>query len=165
MYSYVFRHASRYGAATWHGDRRQAPEALEHIFKETPWKVKGHWEVKFSKKCPIYQLWSEEPLTRVLCIDGVKGHVGLSRGQPEVKLLKNAPWLPNLVGRTPNQSVMHCWGQMSCRGQPGSTSIQIAQTALWSPNLVGRTPDFSLMHCWGQKSCKGQPGLTRGQIA
>ena len=33
---------------------------------------------------------------------------------------------PNLVGRTPDQSIMHCWGQRSCRGQPGSTRGQIA---------------------------------------
>ena len=27
---------------------------------------------------------------------------------------RNALWPPNLVGRTPEQSVMHCWGQRSC---------------------------------------------------
>ena len=29
---------------------------------------------------------------------------------------RNALWLPNLV-RTPDQSIVHCWGQRSCRGQ------------------------------------------------
>ena len=43
---YAFRHASRYGAETWHGDRGQAPEAQEHILEATPSKVKGHPEVK-----------------------------------------------------------------------------------------------------------------------
>ena len=32
---------------------------------------------------------------------------------------------PNLIGRTPDQSAMHCWGQRSYRGQPGSTRGQI----------------------------------------
>ena len=40
--------------------------------------------------------------------------------------IRNALWLPNLVGRTPDQSVMHCWGQRSCRGQLGSARGQIA---------------------------------------
>ena len=30
--------------------------------------------------------------------------------------LKNGLRLPNLVGRTPDQSVMHCWGQRPRRG-------------------------------------------------
>ena len=42
---------------------------------------------------------------------------GVSWRQPEVKLLRNVLWLPNLVGRTPDQSIMH-WGQpRSIRGQ------------------------------------------------
>ena len=43
---YAFRHASRYGAETWDGDRGWAPEAQEHIFEVTPSKVKGHPAVK-----------------------------------------------------------------------------------------------------------------------
>ena len=43
---YAFRHASRYGAETWHGERGWAPEAQEHIFEVTPLMVKGHPEVK-----------------------------------------------------------------------------------------------------------------------
>ena len=39
-----------------------------------------------------------------------------SRGQPGVKLLRNALWQPNLVGTTLGQSVVHWWGQRSCRG-------------------------------------------------
>ena len=39
---------------------------------------------------------------------------------------RNALWLPNLVGITPDQIAMHCWGQRSCRGQLGSTRGQIA---------------------------------------
>ena len=33
--------------------------------------------------------------------------------------------LPNVVGRTPDHSIMHCWDQRSCRGQPVSTTGQI----------------------------------------
>ena len=42
--------------------------------------------------------------------------------------LRNALWLPNLVIRTPDQSVhvVHCWVQRSCRGHLGSTRGQIA---------------------------------------
>ena len=69
------------------------------------------------------QIWWE-PLTRANAMLGVKGHAGVSQGQLEVKLLTNALWTPDLVGRTPDQSVNHCWGQRSCRGQPGSTRGQ-----------------------------------------
>ena len=46
------------------------------------------------------QIKWEEPLTKVFWIDGVKGHVGVIWGQPEVKLLRNDITPPNLVGRT-----------------------------------------------------------------
>ena len=47
----------------------------------------------------------EESPTRVQCITGVKGHAGVSQSQPDVKLLGNPQWLPNLVTRTPE----HRW--------------------------------------------------------
>ena len=40
--------------------------------------------------------------------------------------LRNTLRPPNLVGRTPDKIVMHCWGQRSCSGQLGSTRSQIA---------------------------------------
>ena len=72
---YAFRHALRYGAEAWHGDRGQGPEAQEHILEVTPSNVKGQdaLEMPYS-----YQIWPEEPLTRVWCIAGVKGHVRVS---------------------------------------------------------------------------------------
>ena len=73
-----------------------------------------------------HQIWWEEPLTRAQCIAGVKGHAGVSQGQPEVKFLRNALWPPNLVERTPDQSAMHWWDQRSCRGQLRSTRGKIA---------------------------------------
>ena len=79
--------------------------------------------------------------------------------------LRKALWLPNLVERTPDQSIMHWWGQMSCRGQRGQAEVKLLRNALWLPNLVERTPDQSIMHCLGQRSCRGQPRSTRGQIA
>ena len=47
------------------------------------------------------------------------------KGHPEVKSSRNALWLPNLVSRTPDHSVVHCWGQRSCRGHVGSAMGQI----------------------------------------
>ena len=79
----------------------------------------------------------------------------------EVNLLRNALWPPNLVGRTPDQSVMHCWGQRSCSVSRGQPEVKLLRNTLWPPNLVGRTPDQSVMHCWGQRSCKGQPGVNQ----
>ena len=34
--------------------------------------------------------------------------------KPGVKLLRNALWQQNLVGRTPDRKVIYCWGQGSC---------------------------------------------------
>ena len=71
-----------------------------------------------------HQIYWEECLIKMQCIAGSKGHEGVSWGQVGVNLLNNAPWPPNLVGRTHDQSVMHCWGLRSCTGQPGSTRGQ-----------------------------------------
>ena len=56
-----------------------------------------------------HQIWWGKPLTKASCIAEVKGHAGVSQGQPEVKFFRNALWPPNLAGRTPDQSVMHRW--------------------------------------------------------
>ena len=69
---------------------------------------------------------------------------------------RNALWASNLVGRTPDQRVMHCWGQRSCRGQPG---IKLLRNALWLTNLAGRSPDRSVVHWWGRRSFRGQSGV------
>ena len=87
-----------------------------------------------------------------------------SKGIQRSNCFRNAPWPTNLVGRTFGQSVMHCWGQKSCRGKPGSTRGQIVQECPMATKLVGRTPDQSVKHCWGQRSCRGQLGSVRGQI-
>ena len=72
-----------------------------------------------------YQIWLEQPLTRAQCIAEVKGHVGVSQGQPEVKLLWNPKWPPNLVTRTPDQGIIHCWGHRSCSSNKGSIVGQL----------------------------------------
>ena len=46
-----------------------------------------------------------------------------SRGQ----IALNALWPPNLVRRTPDWSVVHCWGQRSHRSHLESTGGQNAQ--------------------------------------
>ena len=71
--------------------------------------------------------------------------------------------LPNLVSRTPDQSVVGYIAGVKGHvgfiwGQPG---VKLLRNALWPPNLVGRIPDQSVMHCWGQRSCKGQLGSSR----
>ena len=66
--------------------------------------------------------------------DGSKRFVGIFLKRPHLGskviqgsiCLRNALWLPNLVRKSPDQSVVHCWGQRSCRGHPGSTRGQIA---------------------------------------
>ena len=73
--------------------------------------------------------------------------------------LQNALWLPNLV-RTPDQSVVHCWGQRSYRGHRSQLGVRLLRNALWLPNLVGRIPDQSVMHCWGE----GHVGVSWGQV-
>ena len=83
---------------------------------------------------------------------------------PEVKLPRNALWLPNLVGRIPDQSIMHCWGQRYAEVNWGQPEVKLLDNALWLPNLVGRISDKRVMHCWGQRSCRCPLGSTRGQI-
>ena len=70
--------------------------------------------------------------------------------------------MANKFGRkNPDKSVMHCWGQRSCRGQLGG---KLLRNALWQPNLIGRTPEQSVMHWCGQRSCRGQLGSIRGKL-
>ena len=66
--------------------------------------------------------------------DGPTRFVGIFLKRPHLRskviqrsiCLKNALWLPNLVKRSPDHSVVHCWGQRSCRGHLRSTRGQIA---------------------------------------
>ena len=78
-----------------------------------------------------------------------------------VKLLSNALWLSNLVGRISDQSIMHCWGQGSCRGHPG---VKFLKNALWPSKLVERTPDQNVMYWCSQRFWKGQLGSTEVKL-
>ena len=76
--------------------------------------------------------------------------------------LRNALWPPNLVGRTPDRSVMHCWGRRSCRGHPGSTRGQIAQECPMATKFGRKNP---WPECNALVGSKVMQGSTRGQIA
>ena len=87
-----------------------------------------------------------------------------SRGQrssQRSKCLRNALWLPNLVRRTPDQSVMHCWGHRSYRGQPGSTRGQFAQKWPMATKFGRKNP-------WPKHNAllgfKGHVGVRWGQV-
>ena len=94
-------------------------------------------------------------LTRFVGIFSKRPHLGSKVIQGSI-CLRNVIWPPNLVSRTPDQSVVLCWGQRPCRGQLWSFGVKLLRNALWPPNLVGRIPDQSVMYCWGQRSCRGQ---------
>ena len=84
---------------------------------------------------------------------------GSCRGQPEVKLLRNAVWPPNLVGRTLDQSVTHCLVRGHAGVSQGQAEVKFFRNALWPPNLAERTPDQSVMHRW----VKDHAGVSWGQ--
>ena len=88
-----------------------------------------------------HQIWWEESPTRACFTAGVKGHVGVSQGQPEVKFLKNVLWPPNLVEKTPDQSVVHWWGQRPCRGQLGSTELKLLRNVIWLLGVIRGQPE------------------------
>ena len=132
--------------------------------------VKGHIEVMWGTRGQNYlgipygsHIWSEEPLTRVEHNAVVKGHIGVIKSQPEVKLVRNTLWPPNLVRKTPDQSGRYCCGQRSHMGHVGLTKV-IFRNTLLPPDLI-RTPDQSEKQCWGQRSHRGHAGSTRGLIA
>ena len=109
-----------------------------------------------------HQIWWEEPLSECNAFARVKGLAGVSQGQPEVKLRRNDVWPPNFVGRTPDQSVTHCWGQRSCRRQPGSTRSEIPQKCpRWPPNLVQKD---SRLECLALMGSKGLAGVSWGHL-
>ena len=67
-------------------------------------------------------------------------------------MLKYALWSPNLVARTPDQRVMHCWGKRSCRGQLGSSSLSIGCGAgdhKVSPctTIISKCGNLLFLHC------------------
>ena len=75
------------------------------------------------------------------------------------------PGIKNLVKRTPDQSVVHCWGQGHAGVIWDQLGDKLHRNALWPPNLVGIILDQSVMHYWSQKSCRGQLGSNSRQFA
>ena len=62
---------------------------------------------------------------------GVKGHAGFIWGHPEVKLLSNSLWSPNLVNRIPDQSGTMLGSKVtqgSCRVQ-GQPEVKLLKNA------------------------------------
>ena len=70
----------------------------------------------------------------------------------------------NVLWRTPDQSVMHHWGQRSCRGQPGSTRDQFTEVP-YGYQIWSGEPWAKRSALLGSKVMQGSPGSTRGQIA
>ena len=61
MYSYAFRCALWYEAASWHGGWGWAHEICEHVFKATPPKVKSQVALEMFYD---HQIWQEELLIK-----------------------------------------------------------------------------------------------------
>ena len=66
------------------------------------------------------RILEEEPLTEMYCIDeifpdGIKSHAGDSRGQPEVKLLRNAQEQPNVANATLKHDPYRCSSNLLTR--------------------------------------------------
>ena len=91
-----------------------------------------------------YQFWWEEPLTRVQCIGGVQGHAGVSWGQPEVKVLRNALRPPNWVGRTLDQSILHYWVKGHAGVSRNQPEVKLLN-ALWPPNVANAALDHMML--------------------
>ena len=71
----------------------------------------------------------------------------------------------NLVGRTLDQSVMHCW-IVGVEGKVGvswgQVGVNLLSNALWPPNLVGRPPDQKCNALLGSKVMQGSSGINQG---
>ena len=75
---------------------------------------------------------------------------------------RNTLWTPILVGR-PDKWVMHCWGQMSCRGQPGSTRGQIAQECPMATRFGRKNPWPKSNALLGSKVLQVSIGVNQGE--
>ena len=89
-------------------------------------------------------------------------YAGVIWGQPGVKLLSNALWPPNLVERTPDQSVMHCWGQRSCKA--GVKWGQFVKQYLMPTKVSGKNPWPKRNALLGSKVIQGSAGVKKGSI-
>ena len=104
---------------------------------------------------------SRRTLTKVKSNAGIKGHTGVSSGSAGVKLLRNALWLPDLVGRTPDRNEVQCWGHMPCMGQLRSTRGHIAQECPVATKFGRMNPWPKCSAMLGLKVIWGQMGVNR----
>ena len=111
-FGYAIRRASRFRAETGGAD----PRGLRAYFRNDPIKGQRLSRGKIAVECPMATKFGREnPWPNAMLDVGIKGHAGVRRCLPEVNLLRNILLIPSLVERNPDQSVMHCWGQRSCR--------------------------------------------------
>ena len=96
--------------------------------------------------------------TRFVGIFSKRSHLGSKVIQGSI-CLRNALWLPNLVRRTPDQSVVHCWGQKSGRGHLWSTMGQIAQKCLMATKFGWKNPWPKRNALLGSKVMLGSAGV------
>ena len=98
--------------------------------------------------------------TRFVGIFSKRPHLGLKVIQRSI-CLRNALWLPNFVGRIPDQRVMHYWGQRSCRGHPGSTRGQIASKCPMATKFGRKNPWPECNALMGSKILQGSAGVSQ----
>ena len=117
-----------YGNQIWYREPLTEMQCTEGP-KGRPWgqiAQKCHMATKLGRNNP----WPE---SKILLRS--KFYVVVSRVQPEVILLKNAVLQPRSVGRTPDQSVLHCWViKGHVWGQLGSAEVKLLRNALQPPN-------------------------------
>ena len=118
---------------------------LMFVVNFSRWPEIKHPEVK------LLYLWLPNlvrtPDRNVMHSWGQRSCRGQLWGQPRVKLLRNAIWPSNLVGRTLDwvertldRRVSALMGSKVMKGQPG---VKLIRNALRPPNLVGRKLDQS----------------------
>ena len=59
-----------------------------------------------------------------------------------------------LVGRTSDQSTMHCWGQRSCRGQPRLTRVQYIAGVKGHAGVIRGQPEGNCLKKCQNKATK-----------
>ena len=81
------------------------------------------------------------------CIAGDIGYARVSWGQPEVKLPIYAQFLPNLVGRTPDQIVMLCYVKGHAGVSRSQSEVKLLNGLAYYSLLLSTTPKLSADIC------------------
>ena len=96
---------------------------------------------------------SEMPYGNQICGEIRDQNAKVMQGLTGVKLLRNALWLPNLVGKIPDWKVKHCWVKFHLGVSQDQLEINLLRHAAWQPNLKKRASD-GVMHWCSQRSCR-----------